>query len=332
MISLLAAVRRVRRWPSACGASAARTSRSSRASRLYLVVVVVAGLLMPTVNEVGDFPADTLWYFRRASIITLATMWAGIGVLLVGLVGRLHRDASTTAARREPGGQPVRPSYRLGRGGRRARPRGWAALATPPARSAGSATSACGSAPRRARSRRAELTDVRLVIFAGDHGVSAHGVSAYPAEITAAMVRTFLSGKAAVSALARAHGVKVRVLDLGVDDDLDGRGPPRCSGSRYAAARRRSTSRTRSPPRRPARRWRPAQPWRPEEIAAGAQLLISGDMGIGNTTPAAALIAAGLGLPASEVTGRGTGIDDQAVAHKQRIVAAGAGPRRRTGD
>ena len=65
-----------------------------------------------------------------------------------------------------------------------------------------------------------ELDDVRLVIFAGDHGVAAHGVSAYPPAITAAMVRTFLAGKAAVSALARTHGVQVRVLDIGVDDDL----------------------------------------------------------------------------------------------------------------
>ena len=50
--------------------------RASPASALYLVVMVVAGQLLPTVNEVGDFPADTLWYFRRASLLTLATMWA----------------------------------------------------------------------------------------------------------------------------------------------------------------------------------------------------------------------------------------------------------------
>jgi nicotinate-nucleotide--dimethylbenzimidazole phosphoribosyltransferase len=59
-----------------------------------------------------------------------------------------------------------------------------------------------------------------------------------------------------------------------------------------------------------------------EEIKAGAQLLISGDMGIGNTTPAAALVAAGLGLPGGEVVGRGTGIDDAAMAHKAAVIAA----------
>jgi predicted cobalt transporter CbtA len=68
---------------------------------LYLVVMVVAGVLMPTVNEVGGFPADTLWFFRRASVLTLATMWAVIGVALTGLVGRLHRETSAVTARRE---------------------------------------------------------------------------------------------------------------------------------------------------------------------------------------------------------------------------------------
>lgn len=68
---------------------------------LYLLVVVTAGELLPTVNEVGDFPADTLWYFRRASVITQATMWAAIGVLLVGMVDRLHRQTSATRRRRE---------------------------------------------------------------------------------------------------------------------------------------------------------------------------------------------------------------------------------------
>ena len=63
--------------------------------------MVVAGQLMPTVNEVGDFPADTLWYFRRASLMTLATMWAVIGIGLTGLVGRLHRADDRDAARRE---------------------------------------------------------------------------------------------------------------------------------------------------------------------------------------------------------------------------------------
>ena len=66
----------------------------------YLAVVVVAGQLFATVNEVGDFPADTLWFFRRASLFTLATMWGVIGVVLTGLVGRLYAAQTTRAQRR----------------------------------------------------------------------------------------------------------------------------------------------------------------------------------------------------------------------------------------
>lgn len=67
----------------------------------YVVVVAVTAFLLPTVNELGDFPADTLWYFRRSSLLVLATMWATIGVLLVALVGRLHDRAVAEANRRE---------------------------------------------------------------------------------------------------------------------------------------------------------------------------------------------------------------------------------------
>ena len=66
----------------------------------YLVVMVVVGLLMPTVNEVGDFPADTLWYFRRDSLITNGALWATLGVVLTGLVGRLYSREQGIASRR----------------------------------------------------------------------------------------------------------------------------------------------------------------------------------------------------------------------------------------
>lgn len=66
----------------------------------YVVVVTVAGLLLPTVDELGAFPADVLWYFRRASILTLFSMWATIAVVLTVLVGRLYDDAAADAERR----------------------------------------------------------------------------------------------------------------------------------------------------------------------------------------------------------------------------------------
>lgn len=165
----------------------------------------------------------------------------------------------------------------------------------------------------------APLENVRLVIFAGDHGVAQHGVSAYPPAITPLMVRTFVLGKAGVSALANAHGVQVRVLDISVDDDLEGvpadvqsHKVRRSSGAIHLedALTAEETARAIATGRAVAR----------EEIEAGAQLLLSGDMGIGNTTPASAMVAAALGLPAVEVTGRGTGVDDAALVHKQIIV------------
>ena len=171
----------------------------------------------------------------------------------------------------------------------------------------------------------APIDNVRLVIFAGDHGVAAHGVSAFPPAITGAMVRTFLLGKAGVSALAQAHDVSVRVLDLGVDEDFsDIDEATRAALTTYKVRRGSgaihledalSREQTRAALEAGAKIAR-------EEISAGAQLLISGDMGIGNTTVASALVAAALGLPASEVVGRGTGIDDAGLTHKQAVIDA----------
>ncbi|WP_110240156.1 nicotinate-nucleotide--dimethylbenzimidazole phosphoribosyltransferase [Nocardioides gilvus] len=164
-----------------------------------------------------------------------------------------------------------------------------------------------------------ELTNARLVIFAGDHGVAAHGVSAFPSEITGAMLRTFLAGKGGVNALACAHDVSVRVLDLGVNDDLVGvpaevtaHKVRRSSGAIHLEDALSDDEFTAA--------YAVGRAVAAEEIAAGAQLLMTGDMGIGNTTPAAAMIAAVLGVPAAEVTGRGTGIDDIAWGHKVTVV------------
>ena len=67
----------------------------------FLAIVVVAGLLLPTVNEIGTFPGDTLWYFRRASLMTNATLWAALGIILAGMVGRLYEQESAKTARRD---------------------------------------------------------------------------------------------------------------------------------------------------------------------------------------------------------------------------------------
>ncbi|UER53851.1 nicotinate-nucleotide--dimethylbenzimidazole phosphoribosyltransferase [Kineosporiaceae bacterium SCSIO 59966] len=170
-----------------------------------------------------------------------------------------------------------------------------------------------------------QVDDVRLVIFAGDHGVAAHGVSAFPPAVTGAMVRVFLAGRAGVSALAATHGVTVRVLDLGVDEAFDDLDDATRSALTAHKVRRGSgaihledaltADQTRAALDAGARVAR-------EEIQAGAQLLISGDMGIGNTTPAAAMVAAALCVPASEVVGRGTGIDDETLRRKTGVIDA----------
>lgn len=197
------------------------------------------------------------------------------------------------------------------------------ALATPPGAlgrlgDLGVWVAACqGEVPPR------QIQNPRLVIFAGDHGVAGHGVSAFPPAITGAMVRTFLIGKAGVSALAKANGVAVRVLDIGVDEDFDDM-PADVVAALQRHKVRRSSGALHLEDALSAEEVRAAleagATVAREEIAAGADLLISGDMGIGNTTPAATLIAAALGLPASEVVGRGTGIDDQALIHKTAII------------
>lgn len=67
----------------------------------FLAVVIVTALAMPTVNELGDFPADILWYFRLSSLLTNVTLWAGIGIILVGLIGRLYEQETVKVARKD---------------------------------------------------------------------------------------------------------------------------------------------------------------------------------------------------------------------------------------
>lgn len=176
------------------------------------------------------------------------------------------------------------------------------------------------------------LDRVRAVVLAGDHGVSHDGVSAYPREVTAGMVRAFVAGAAGASVLARQHSVALRVLDIAVDDELAG-----VPAEVTAHKLRRSSGAIQLIDALSADETRQAlaegRLIAAEEIAAGADLLILGDLGIGNTTPAAALVAASLGVGAAEVTGRGTGVDDAALRHKERVIATAlARVGDRTGD
>jgi nicotinate-nucleotide--dimethylbenzimidazole phosphoribosyltransferase len=158
----------------------------------------------------------------------------------------------------------------------------------------------------------------RVVVFAGDHGIASAGVSAYPPEVTAQMVANFLAGGAAVNVLARQVGATVRVADLGVDGDLAGPAETsrhkvrRGSGSidREDALTAEETEQAIIAGRLIA----------DEEIDGGADLLIAGDMGIGNTTPATVLTALLTGAEPHTLVGRGTGIDDAGWIRKTRAV------------
>lgn len=158
------------------------------------------------------------------------------------------------------------------------------------------------------------FTRPRVVVFAGDHGVAQHGVSAYPPEVTGQMVANFLAGGAAVNVLANVAGATVRVVDLAVDSE---------TSVGDLKVRRGSGSIDREDALTPDEAERAIETGRKladDEVDGGADLLIAGDMGIGNTTPAAVLIAALTGSEPVAVVGRGTGIDDHGWMRKTAAI------------
>jgi nicotinate-nucleotide--dimethylbenzimidazole phosphoribosyltransferase len=159
-----------------------------------------------------------------------------------------------------------------------------------------------------------------VAVFAGDHGVLAEGVTPWPQDVTAQMVQNFLAGGAAINVLARQAGARVIVVDVGVATELD---------AAPGLVRQKVRAGTGNIAREPAMTIAEAR--QALDIGAavaarlvddGAACLVTGDMGIGNTTPSAALVAAFTGRAAGEVTGRGTGIDDPTLARKVAAVDA----------
>ena len=182
------------------------------------------------------------------------------------------------------------------------------------------------------------VTDIErpvVIVFAADHGVASRGVSAYPPEVTAQMVANFVAGGAAINVLARASGADLVVVDIGVAADADATAadraePDQVTGSDASGARlvrARIAAGTRDMTIAPAMT-------RDEAVAAievgrrvvaeavdgGADLIAIGEMGIGNTTAASAIVAALTGRPAADVTGRGTGVDDPGLERKVAAI------------
>lgn len=157
-----------------------------------------------------------------------------------------------------------------------------------------------------------------VVICAGDHGVLARGVSPWPKEVTATMVENFCAGGAAANAIARTIGARISILDVGVAAGLE-----RHPLLRTAKVRPGTDDLSRGPAmgREDAAKAVMSGAGIAEElIESGVDLLVTGDMGIGNTTPAAALISAFTGRSPREVTGRGTGIDDKTLELKVCVI------------
>ena len=147
-----------------------------------------------------------------------------------------------------------------------------------------------------------QITAPQVVIFAGNHGVCAQGVSAFPPEVTVQMVANFNAGGAAINQLCKAFGARmdVHALDLDTPTGDFTQGPAMTEGEVVAALQ---------------------TGW--NAVDAQADLLVTGEMGIGNTTAAAAVAAAVLGGDAAGWTGRGTGVDDAGLARKTDVVARG---------
>ncbi len=163
-----------------------------------------------------------------------------------------------------------------------------------------------------------ELGKKVIFTFAGDHGVADEGVSAYPREVTRQMVLNFLSGGAGINVLARHAGSEVVVVDIGVDHDF---------GRLDGLLSRKVVSGTKNMRKGPAMSRNEAEACIKVGIelaeayaGKGYRIFGTGDMGIANTTPSAAIVAVMAGKAVSEVTGRGTGINDDALLKKIKVI------------
>jgi len=162
------------------------------------------------------------------------------------------------------------------------------------------------------------LEQVWIAIFAGDHGVVAEGVSAFPQEVTGQMLLNFVSGGAAISVLARQLGASLEVVDLGtVTPSLN------LPGVRHLNVGPGTANFVQGPAMTQAQGQLALQAGRDSvqrAIASGAQLFIGGEMGIGNTTAASALACALLDCPVVHLTGPGTGLNAEGVSHKAQVI------------
>ncbi len=166
------------------------------------------------------------------------------------------------------------------------------------------------------------ITKKRMLVFAASHGIADEGVSAYPKEVTGQMVLNFLRGGAAINVLSAHGGIELCVIDVGVDMDF---GSEVDSPFFFNRKVRHGTRNFLKEPAMTFSEFSKAIEAGREQVRlakfAGVSLLGIGEMGIGNTTSASAIVSALLGLPAEETVGRGTGASDETMKRKVRVVA-----------
>ena len=161
-----------------------------------------------------------------------------------------------------------------------------------------------------------------MFVFAGDHGITAEGVSPYPSSVTAAMVATYLAGRAGVNALARACNVDVRVIDAGVDADLPA--SSRIDRCKNQARQPQRDARAGADDGRGAEGLARGASVVADAIKAGTDIVAIGEMGIGNTTSAALLMHRLAPAPLADCVGAGTGLDAAGIARKLAVAERAA--------
>ena len=160
-----------------------------------------------------------------------------------------------------------------------------------------------------------------ILTMAADHGVAEDGVSAFPQEVTVQMAQNILLGGAGVNVLGRAAGAEVRLTDMGIKEDISGLpGAENLNIVKIAPGSENMHTGPAMTREQAVAALEAGINIANQAVADGAQLLGTGDLGIGNTTPSAAILSVMADIPVAEATGRGTGVDDEGLRAKIRVI------------
>ena len=168
------------------------------------------------------------------------------------------------------------------------------------------------------RQERITIEQPTMLVFAADHGIARHGISIAPSDVTRQMVLNFLGGGAAINCFCREHQIELKVVDAGILTPID---DPRLIHQRLGAGTADLSVEPAMSQEQAHLGLQLGSELAKAQIAAGCNLLAFGEMGIGNTTPASALLAALTGIPVAACVGRGTGIDDAQLGRKISLVS-----------